>query len=64
MAPGPLSGLFRKGIGYGAYTFGDGAVTARSANPLPPGQNKQFFGLTSEQLKYLVIALIAFKLLF
>jgi len=63
MAPGPLSGIFRRGIGYGVYTFGDEAPP-----PAPPPvivtPPDLVFGLSKQTLLYLIGALVVYKILF
>lgn len=70
MAPGPLSGIFRRGIGYGVYSFGDGpapAAPAPAAAPVAPvivASPDMVFGLSKQTLLYLVGALVVYKILF
>jgi hypothetical protein len=65
MAPGPLSGIFRRGIGYGAYTFGDEPkVAAATAGPVVVASPDLVFGISKQTLLYLVGALVIYKILF
>lgn len=64
MAPGPLSGIFRRGIGYGAYAFGDGPTAAPVAPVTVVAAPDLVFGLSKQTLLYLVGALVVYKILF
>lgn len=75
MAPAALNGIFRKGIGYGAYTLGDGAAPTAPATvapapttvvvvTAPPGQAKKMFGLDPKMVYYILGGLVIYKILF
>lgn len=69
MAPSPLSGIFRRGIGYGAYTLGDGppaavSVPAPTAGPVIVAPPDFVFGLSKQTLLYVMGAIVLYKLLF
>lgn len=69
MAPGPLSGIFRRGIGYGAYTLGDEPkvappVVPAAATPVVVASPDLVFGMSKQTLLYIVGALVIYKILF
>jgi len=70
MGPGALNGMFRRSIGYGAYTFGDEpkvAAPAAPATPAPPivvVLPDKILGLDRKTIFYILGSIAVYKLLF